>query len=149
MVVFLVRGRDISPRAKNPDQRPTSNDQRKALEMTFKFEQLEVWKDSIKYANEISRLVLKFPKFEQFALANQMRNSAISISSNIAEGCGRFHNKDFIRFLRIALGSTYEAVSQLYIAREGAYLTQEKFDELYEEGAKISNKLNALINKIK
>lgn len=115
--------------------------------MSFKFENLEVWNEAIKFARMIYQATKKFPRTEQIGLISQMRNAVISIPSNIAEGTARYHNKDFIRYLRIALGSTYEVVTQLYIALQENYFDESKFKVLYEQGSKVANMLNALIKK--
>ena len=69
----------------------------------FKFEELDIWKESINYASRIYKITESFPAEEKFGLVTQLRNAVISISLNIAEGSGRYHNKDFIRFLQIAI----------------------------------------------
>ena len=74
----------------------------------FKFEELDIWKESINYASRIYKITESFPSEEKFGLVTQLRNAVISISLNIAEGSGRYHNKDFIRFLQIAISSLYE-----------------------------------------
>jgi len=69
----------------------------------------------------------KFPKSEQFGLVSQMRRSAISIPSNIAEGHGRHSDKEFIRFLDIARGSVYELDTQMEIGRLLNYFQEEDY----------------------
>jgi len=84
----------------------------------FKFEELEIWKEAIKFASNVYRVTNTFPAEERFGLTRQLRDAAISISLNIAEGSGRYHNKDFVRFLQIAIGSLYEVVSGLFYREE-------------------------------
>lgn len=77
---------------------------------------LNVWKESVSLVGMIYELVSLFPKNEEFALSSQMRRSAVSIPSNIAEGCGRGTNKELYHFCTIASGSLSELETQLYIA---------------------------------
>ncbi len=89
------------------------------------FQDLEVWKLSIELARKLYNLTSKFPLSENFALTNQMRRAAVSIPSNIAEGQGRNSAKEFKQLLAVSLGSLAELETQLIIAKEIEYLTQE------------------------
>jgi four helix bundle protein len=80
------------------------------------FKELEIWKRSRLFCSQIYTITSKFPNDEKFGLTNQLRRAAISIPSNIAEGSSRNSNKDFARFLEIAIGSAYEIETQLLIA---------------------------------
>lgn len=91
---------------------------------------LDVWKEARMLANEVYNTSKLFPKDELFGLTSQMRRCAISIASNIAEGCGRNYPKDSIQFFFIARGSLYELETQLYIASDQNYLTQVLFTDL-------------------
>ena len=82
---------------------------------------LNVWKESIQLVKLVYQLIGTFPSFEKYALSDQMRRSAISIPSNIAEGCGRGSNKDLYRFLDIASGSVAELETQVILAKELGY----------------------------
>jgi four helix bundle protein len=77
---------------------------------------LEVWKTSRELVNWIYSSTKLFPKEEMYGLTQQMRRCAVSIPSNIAEGCGRNHPKDSIQFFHIARGSVYELETQLYLS---------------------------------
>ncbi|HEX9882631.1 MAG TPA: four helix bundle protein [Desulfobaccales bacterium] len=90
------------------------------------YQDLDIWKLSIGFVKQIYQLTQKFPKTEIYGLTNQIRRAAISIPSNIAEGQGRNSAREFRQFLAIALGSIAEVETQLIIAREIAYLTQEE-----------------------
>jgi len=79
------------------------------------YQDLEVWKKSIDFVEQIYRLVKQLPKEETYALSDQMRRAAVSIPSNIAEGANRKTTKEYIQFLYIALGSTAELETQLII----------------------------------
>ncbi|HHE38789.1 MAG TPA: four helix bundle protein [Candidatus Cloacimonetes bacterium] len=85
-------------------------------------EDLNVWKDSINLVTEIYRLTKDFPQNELYGLTNQIRRSAISIPSNIAEGSGRKSKKEYIQFLYVSLGSIVELDTQLIIAKNLGYL---------------------------
>lgn len=86
------------------------------------FKDLSVWQESILLAEEVYILTHSFPKKEQFGLADQLRRSAVSIASNIAEGHGRFSKADTMRFLYIARGSLNELETQMIIAHRIGYL---------------------------
>ena len=71
-----------------------------------------------------------FPKEEIFGLTNRMRRSAVSVASNIAEGCGRNHTKDSLQFFYISRGSLFELETQLYIAFDQQFLPEEVLPKL-------------------
>jgi four helix bundle protein len=80
------------------------------------FRKLRIWRASIDLAADVYQITYRFPRRELYGLAAQMRSSAVSISSNIAEGAGRGSDKEMARFLRIALGSLSELESQFELA---------------------------------
>ncbi len=84
--------------------------------MKHNFRELNIWKQSIQLVTELYLLASELPSEEKFGLKSQMCRSAVSISSNIAEGSGRTTNKDFSRFLDISLASSYELETQLIIS---------------------------------
>ena len=88
------------------------------------YKTLEIWKLSMKIVKITYNYVKMFPSSEKFQLVNQMQRSAVSITSNIAEGASRRSKKDFIRFLEIALGSCFELETQFFIACDLGYLDQ-------------------------
>lgn len=94
----------------------------------------------------VYRLLKKFPKFETFALGDQLRRSVISVPSNIAEGSGRFSFKEKIHFIEIAYGSLTEALCQLDIAHDLEYITDEEFDVEKERINIIGKQLSGLRN---
>jgi four helix bundle protein len=89
-----------------------------------------------------------FPKDEVYGLAQQMRRSAVSIPSNIAEGYGRNSTSDYVRFLHVASGSLYELQTQAEIALNLRYLKKSDFDKLYESSREIERMLSSLIRKL-
>jgi four helix bundle protein len=93
----------------------------------FNFEKLEVWQKAIDFADVIYAQTRNFQAEERFGLTNQMRRGGVSVSSNIAEGSSRSSKNDFARFIEIAGGSVFEAVSQSFVARRQGFLTEENF----------------------
>ena len=110
----------------------------------FGFEKLEVWQRTRKFTNRIYKVTSHYPKEEQFGLIQHTRKSAVSILSNIAEATSRFSKIDFRRFIEIAIGSSYETISQLFIALDNGYLEQAIFNELYDESEVIAKMLSSL-----
>ncbi len=106
------------------------------------FRELEIWKDSIDLATEVYQITRTFPDHEKFGLANQMNRCAISIPSNIAEGC-RGSNKELIQFLNISLGSSFELETQLTIARNLSYVDEVSFGDLIEIVNNVQKRINA------
>jgi four helix bundle protein len=87
-----------------------------------RFKELEVWKLSVDMVEEIYKITHHFPENEKFGITNQIRRSAISIPSSIAEGAGKNSNGDFCRYLSIASGSCNELETQLLISVRLKYL---------------------------
>ena len=112
------------------------------------YKDLIVWKASMNLVLDVYRISSVFPKSEQFILTSQMRRSAISVPSNIAEGWSRNSAKSFNYFLRIASGSTSELMTQVEIALRLNYLPPEKANEITVKGNQISKMLIALIRKV-
>jgi four helix bundle protein len=119
------------------------------VEGTFNFQKLEVWQEAIRFADDVYGVTKHFPKDERFGLVNQMRRAAVSISSNLAEGASRHSKVDFARFVEIAVGSTFEVVSQAHIARAQDYLGEEDFRKLCEHADKISRMCSGLRKSLK
>lgn len=98
-----------------------------------RFKELEIWKRSRLFCSEIYAITSKFPESEKFGLTNQLRRASVSIPSNIAEGSSRHSNKDFIRFLQITLGSAYEIETQLLIAFDLKFISEEELNKTTDE----------------
>ena len=94
----------------------------------FSFFDLRVYKESKELVKSVYRLLDKFPKYEIYALGDQLRRAVISVPSNIAEGSGRFSIKEKIHFIEIAYGSLTESLCQLDVAHDLEYITDEEFD---------------------
>ena len=117
--------------------------------MTFRFEELEIWRLSIDFGNQIYKITNSFPRTELFGLTSQVRRAAISISNNIAEGSGASTAKDFKCFLDRAIKSALEAVSCLFFAKERKYMSDENFHITYEKAEKIIRKTRAFKKSLK
>ena len=115
----------------------------------FNFEKLDVWHKSIALADKVYLRTKSFPSDERFGLTNQMRRSAVSISSNIAEGSSRSSAADFSRFIEIATASTFELVSQARIAREQTLLSAADHDQIYASSLEIVRMLTGLRNSLR
>ena len=89
-----------------------------------------------------------FPKQEMFGLTSQMRRSAASVATNLAEGCGRGSDPDFRRFLQMAMGSASELDYQLLLAHDLGYLTHQEHAELGRSVVEVKRMLSALIGKL-
>jgi four helix bundle protein len=115
----------------------------------FNFEKLDVWHKSIGLADLTYQLTKIFPVDERFGLTNQMRRAAVSISSNIAEGCSRGSKADFCRFIEIAVGSAFELVSQARITQAQGWLDTETHAKIYESALEIVRMLSGLRDSLK
>jgi four helix bundle protein len=93
------------------------------------FKNLKIWIVSIELVSESYKMTRTFPDFEKFGLVSQMNRSAISIPSNIAEGSSKSTDKHFNKYLEDSLGSAFEWETQLIIAFNEGYLSEEKFKE--------------------
>lgn len=113
------------------------------------FEDLLLWQKSIKLSKRIYEITEKFPAKENFGLTQQIRRSAVSIASNIAEGSERASKKEFIQFLSIAKGSYAELRTQIIISLEVGYINKNDFEELIILLNEISIFLTKLINSLK
>lgn len=103
------------------------------------FKELKVWQKAIDLVTATYKKSQEFPKEELYGLTSQVRRSAISIPSNIAEGCGRKTNKDFANFLGISLGSAFELEMQLIITKNLNFMNLDDFKILENEIHHIQN----------
>ncbi|MCS7150761.1 MAG: four helix bundle protein [Endomicrobia bacterium] len=109
---------------------------------------LDIWIESIELVKEIYAICSLFPKEEKYNLAAQIKHSAVSIPSNIAEGAARSSKREFIHFLYISLGSLAELETQLIIARQLNFLNNDNiFSEIEKNRRKILNFIKYLKNK--
>lgn len=97
----------------------------------------------------VYRATTRFPKHEQFGLTDQMRRSAVSIPSNIVEGCARSTEADYLQFLDMAYGSSRELSYQATIARRLDYLSADEFEPLESQAVETSKVLNGFIRSLR
>lgn len=109
------------------------------------FTKLDAWREGHKFVLAIYNETKMFPKDEQFGLTSQIRRAAVSITSNIAEGFSRKSWKEKLQFYSMALGSLTEVQNQLLVARDIAYISQEKFYACAEQSVRVSKLINGLI----
>lgn len=110
------------------------------------FRKLDVWIDSRKLVREIYSLTSMLPESEKFGLISQMNRCSVSIPSNIAEGSSKDSQKDFIRFLKISLGSSYELETQLLLCADLNFCKEEELIILIEKVQILQRRISALIN---
>lgn len=115
----------------------------------MEYTELEVWKEARGLVNFVYQISKTVPKEEVYGLTSQIRRCAVSIPSNIAEGCGRRTSADTIQFLHISRGSLYELETQLFLALDQGYLNKEEFDELFIQILKCKKLINGFVNYYK
>ncbi len=112
------------------------------------FRNYEVWQNGIQLVNKVYKLTNSFPDSEKFGLTSQIRRSAVSIPSNIAEGASRTSEKEFKRFLEISLGSSFELETQFIIAEMTGFIQKPELNETLSQLTSIQKQLNSLRNKL-
>lgn len=110
----------------------------------FTFFDLRIYKEAKQLVREVYSLVDSFPQNENYALSDQLRRAVVSVPSNIAEGSGRFSNKEKIHFVEIAYGSLAETLCQLDIAHDLGYISDQVFTEEKERIDIIGKQLSGL-----
>ncbi len=108
------------------------------------FRNLNVWKKAVDLATYVYQITESFPKTEKYGLTSQMRRSAISISTNIAEGAGRGSKKEFNQFLNISTGSCYELETQLTISQNLQFFGDVEYEKISEKLIGIQKMIYAL-----
>ncbi|MFZ4725000.1 MAG: four helix bundle protein [Paludibacter sp.] len=111
--------------------------------------ELKVWQKGIELVKSIYEITKSFPNNEQFGLVSQMRRAAVSIPSNIAEGCGRHSEKELIHFLYISIGSASELETQTIISHELNFLEKAQAEQILEMISEIIRMTSSLIKSIK
>jgi four helix bundle protein len=109
---------------------------------------LDVWKRSVSLVTFIYEVTQPFPKEEIYGLTNQIRRAAISIPSNISEGAGRKHSKEFIQFLYFSLGSLSELETQIIIGENLRYISSEKSEKIQNELDEIRKMILGLVRHL-
>ncbi len=113
------------------------------------FRQLQIWERSHQLTLQIYRITRLFPSDERYGLVSQMRRSASSVPTNIAEGCGRNSEADFARFLDHSMGSASELEYQLILSHDLEYLPIDQFNSTSSELIDIKRMLNAFLQKLR
>lgn len=113
------------------------------------YRDLLVWQKAMIIVTEVYGISQAFPSSEMYGLISQIRRCAVSIPSNIAEGYGRNSTADYRRFLQIAVGSLFELQTQMEIAHNLNYITNDIFDTFFEKTKELDRMLLSLISKIK
>jgi four helix bundle protein len=103
------------------------------------FEKLKIWQKAMDIAVEVYEVSLLLPNDEKFILIHQIKKCAVSIPSNIAEGSGRNHNTEFVQFLGIANGSTFELITQLILAKRLKLIKEETIQPIINRLVEVSN----------
>ena len=112
------------------------------------YRDLFVWQKAMSLVTEFYSLTQGFPSSELYVLTSQIRRSAVSIPSNITEGYGRNATGEYKRFLQIAVGSLFELQTQIEIASNLNYISQDIFDNFFEKTKELDRMLISLIKKI-
>jgi len=120
------------------------------MEKIKNFKELRIWQKGIEIVKDIYNLTRKFPKEETYGITSQMRRSAISIPSNIAEGFKRNYNKEYSQFLHMSLGSAAELETQLIIAKELGFANEKDIVDICEKLNYLSKMISSLLlNRLK
>ena len=114
--------------------------------LEYSFQKLNVWQEAKKLVVDVYHLLDEFPKFEKYALCDQIRRAVVSVPSNIAEGSGRKSLKEQIHFLEISYGSLMETFNQLLIAIDLTYITEESVEAIKPRIDSVAKMINGLSN---
>jgi len=117
--------------------------------MSSSFRDLRVWRDAMRLACEVYRGTASFPKHELYGLTQQIRRAAVSVPSNVAEGKGRYSDREFAHFLFNARGSLLELQTQLILAEELEYLSVAETRRLLALAEGVGRGLSGLINSLR
>ncbi len=115
----------------------------------MRFEDAEIWQDSLTLSKNVYKITQSFPSNEQFGLTSQIKRSANSVSANFAEGYGRFSKKDKHHFYTIAYGSLLETKSFLYLAVELEFCESSTINGLIQKIESLQKQLNALMKVLR
>jgi len=116
--------------------------------MAESYRDVIAWQKSMTLVTEVYRVSANFPRREMYGLARQVREAAVSVPSNIAEGKGRQTKRDYLQFLYRARGSSLEVQTQLEIARNLEFLDANTFELIIEQAAEAARVLNGLISNV-
>lgn len=110
------------------------------------FREIKIWQEALVLVKEVYAFTSNLPKEEKYGITSQINRSAVSIPSNIAEGSGRTSNKEFIRFLEIAISSSYELETQLILSEQIFNLSTK---EIIENLHSLQNRIGGFMRQIK
>jgi four helix bundle protein len=113
------------------------------------FKKYDVWKLSHDLVLKVYSTTASFPASEKYQLTSQLQSAAYSIPSNFSEGCGRDSDRDFNRFVQIALGSAHELEYFFILSKDLSLISQENYDKLDHQVNEIKKKLYNLSKKLK
>lgn len=113
------------------------------------FRDLKVWENAHLLVIKLYKTTTKFPKEEIYGITNQIRRAAVSVPTNIAEGCGRFTKPDFAKFLQISMGSACEIEYLLFLSGELEFTDKNEYEELNKDIVEIKKMLTSLIQKVR
>jgi four helix bundle protein len=123
-------------------------DQQPERVMVRNYRDLTVWQRAMELVKEVYIVTGEFPSSEKFGLVSQLRRAAVSIPSNIAEGQGRRSRGEFVQFLGHARGSLFEVETQLLIAAQLGFLSDEKSNELQQRVNEVARLMNGLMKSL-
>lgn len=113
------------------------------------YKKIEVWKRSHRLVLGIYTLTEQFPSDEKYGIISQLRRAALSIPTNIAEGCGRSTERELVRFMDIASGSASEVDYLLYLAMELKYIDQDRYEAAGGELIEIRKMISGYVKTIR
>ena len=117
--------------------------------MIKSYKDLNVWRKADELAGLVFDITEKFPRTYLFNLTDQLRRSALSIPTNIAEGCASFHSKELLQFLNVARRSLSETLYLLSFAHKRSLITQDQMNKLDGMIEDIGKMINGLANSIR
>jgi four helix bundle protein len=113
------------------------------------FEDLDVYQAAREFRKAMYRVARQLPEIEKFALANQIRRAAVSLTNNIAEGHGRYHYLDQMKFMRQSRGSLQELIDDLNVCADEQYLPVEEIASLKEEGWRVRQLIDGYVRYLR
>jgi len=113
------------------------------------FRDIKIWQLSMELVTNIYKVTIDFPETEKYGLVSQLRRCSVSVPANIAEGFGRNSQGDFKRFVNISMGSLFEIQTQIEVAKNLNFITEEIFEKLYSDTREIERMMSSFIRTLK
>ena len=113
------------------------------------YQDLRVWKEAMRLTVEVYKLTEMFPTHERYGLVSQLRRSAVSVPSNIAEGHARLSTRDYLRHISIAFGSLAELETQLHLSRELGLANDQTIGEILNCAASLGRQIRSLSKSLR